>query len=153
MERSVRCATTVPLHNRRPSTSRPPEPARIYVTIVSKNPETIHGLESYLRGAGVPSHCARALRDIDAVAPACATAAVIFPDDFESADVLAFMRHLRGARPRLLALLVTREPGRFQAVAGGDGRSLPPLVLPRPSFGWDILDAIRAHAETALEPT
>ena len=53
------------------------------------------------------------------------------------------------ARPRFLALLVTREPRRYRAVIEADARSVTPLVLPKPSFGWDILDAIRAHAETA----
>ena len=125
--------------------------AGIYVAIVSKNLDTIQGLESYLRVAGVPSHCVRALRDVEAVAPACATAAVIFPDDFVEDEVLTFVRRLRGERPRLLALLVTRTPNRFRGVAVADGKSLPPLLLPKPSFGWDILDAIRAHAETRSE--
>jgi hypothetical protein len=79
------------------------------------------------------------------VAPPCATAAVIFPDDFADEDVVALMRRLRRTRPRLFSLIVTREPHRFVDVVKPDGRSLPPLMLPKPSFGWDILDAIRAH--------
>jgi hypothetical protein len=63
--------------------------------------------------------------------------------------VLTIVRELRRARPRLLSLIVTREPQRFLDVMQDDGRSCPPVMLPRPSFGWDILDAVRAHAEAA----
>jgi hypothetical protein len=123
--------------------------ARVYVSIVSANPETLDGLHSYLCGAGVSSHCTRGVQDLALVAPELATAAVIFPDDFENEEVLVLLRALRRARPRLLSLIVTRAPQCFRDVVQDDGRSLPPVVLPKPSFGWDILDAIRAHSEAA----
>jgi hypothetical protein len=127
----------------------PPKKARSqpYVAIVSNNPETLDGLQTYLQQAGVPSHGTRALHDLNMVAPEFATAAVIFPDDFANDAAVALVRNLRRRRPRLLALIVTREPHRFRSLTDADGRSRPPLVLPRPSFGWDILDAIRADAE------
>ena len=81
-------------------------------------------------------------------APPGATAAIIFPDDFEDEAVRALIRQLRRARPRLLSVIVTRAPQRFLDIAKPDGRSLPPIMLPKPSFGWDILDAIRAHANS-----
>ena len=123
--------------------------APIHVAIVSANPETLDGLQAYLSGAGIPSHCTRAVLDLNMVAPQRATAAVIFPDEFEEPQVLALMRQLRRSRPRFLSLIVTREPQRFHEVVQVDGRSLPPIILPKPSFGWDILDAIRAHANAA----
>jgi hypothetical protein len=122
--------------------------ARTYVTIVSKNPETMKGLESYFGSVGVFSHCVRLADDLQAIAPDFATATVIFPDDFDEADILALLRQVRRLRPRLLALLVTREPQRFRTATEPDGTSLPPIVLPKPSFGWDIVDTIRAHAAT-----
>ncbi len=121
--------------------------APVHVSIVSANPETLDGLHAYLCGAGVPSRCTRALQDVALVVPLSAKAAVIFPDDFEHDQVLLLVRELRRARPRLLALIVTREPQRFREVVQADGRSLPPILLPKPSFGWDILDAIRAHSD------
>jgi hypothetical protein len=120
----------------------------IYVSIVSSNPETLDGFQSYLGAAGVPSHCARMIQNVRSVAPDRATAIVIFPDDFPEDDVFALMRHLRVARPSLLPLLVTSEPQRFRNVLEEDGRRLRPIVFPKPAFGWDILDAIRDHAET-----
>ena len=127
--------------------ARRKERAPIYVSIVSANPETLDGLHAYLEGAGVSSHCDRAVRDLETVAPRRATATVLFPDDFEDDEVLALIKRLRRARPRLFSLIVTRAPQRFHDVAKPDGRSLPPIMLPKPSFGWDILDAIRAQAE------
>jgi len=119
----------------------------LYASIVSANPETLDGLQTYLGDAGVPSHCTRAIRDIERVAPPCATATIIFPDDFEHEDILALVRALRRRRPHILSLIVTREPQRFFEATKPDGRSVPPTLLPKPSFGWDILDAIRAHAD------
>ena len=81
------------------------------------------------------------------VAPKRANAAVIFPDDFEDREMLKLVRLLRRTRPRLLSLIVTREPQRFRDVVQADGRSLPPIILAKPSFGWEILDAIRAHSD------
>jgi hypothetical protein len=118
----------------------------MYVTIVSNNPETLDALHSYLGRVGIPSHGTRAAHDFTTVAPECATATVIFPDDFDEAVVLRLVAELRRKRPRLLPLLVTRAPNRFQSVVSEDDRSLTPIVLARPSFGWDILDAIRDHS-------
>jgi len=130
-----------------PTSTKRRSPTSLHVSIVSSNPETVNGLRAYLRSAGVPSHGARALRDLALVAPAWASAIVLFPDDFPDDEVTALLDALRAARPRLLSLLVTRAPQRFRAVVGAD--ALPPVVLPKPSFGWDILDAIRAHIEPA----
>jgi hypothetical protein len=87
------------------------------------------------------------VRDLDRAASRSATAAVLFPDDFEYEEVIALVRQLRRARPRLFLLIVTRHPQHFHDVVKPDGRSLPPVILPKPSFGWDILDAIRAQSD------
>jgi hypothetical protein len=99
--------------------------------------------------AGVTSHCTSNVAELATIAPREATAAVIFPDGFADAEVIALVRRLRRARPELCALLITRKPQRFASVLQADGRSVPPIVLPTPSFGWEILDAIRAHDPTA----
>ncbi len=120
-------------------------PGGTWVAIVSNNPETLDGLKHYFGQTGIASHCTSAVRDLAAVAPARATAAVIFPDDFDERDVLELLRALRRHRPDVLALLVTRDPNRFRPAVEADGHPLPPILLPRPSFGWEIVDVIRAH--------
>lgn len=122
-------------------------PLSTYVTIVSRNPETLDGLQDYLGRAGIPSRCTRALHDVAAVAPEHATATVIFPDEFAEAAVLALVLELRRKHPRLLTLLITRSPNRFRSILGGeDPRSPTLMVLPKPLFGWVILDAIRGQS-------
>jgi hypothetical protein len=126
-----------------PTRARPNSP---HVTIVSDNPETLRGLLAYFDGAGVSTHGTRSLGDLDGV-PATTTAVVLFPDDFAAPLVLTAIAHFRRTRPRVLLLLVTREPQALDGALAPDGRSLPPLVLPKPAFGWTILDAIRMHTD------
>ena len=40
-------------------------------------------------------------------------------------------------------MVVTRDPRRYLATADGGGDA---VILPRPSFGWEILDALRGRA-------
>lgn len=115
-----------------------------YVTIVADNPQTIEGLYSYFTRVGVTSNVARELDAVSIVPPA-ATAVVLFPDDFGPADVEVKLLALRRARPSLLIVLVTGAPQLFGAALAPDGRSVLPLVLPKPAFGWSILDAIRGR--------
>ena len=117
------------------------------VMVVADNRETIDGLHSYFQGAGVASHTARGLGDATAIR-AATTALVLFPDEFDAKDVVRRIAALRTSRPRLLLVVVTSAPQRFRSALEPDGRSLLPIVLPKPAFGWAILDAIRAHACT-----
>jgi hypothetical protein len=115
-----------------------------YVTIVAGNPQTIDVLYSYFERAGLT---ASATSELEAVAmiPSAATAVVLFPDDFGASEVAARLLTLRRARPKLLIVLVTGAPQHLGAALAPDGRSVPPLVLPKPAFGWTILDAIRGR--------
>ena len=119
-----------------------PAPRMLHVLVVARSRETIDGLHAYLGGAGVESHGTRTLADVGAP-PAATTAVVVFPDDFEVTAVVPVLRSLRAARPRLRIVLVTGAPQRFQPALAPDSRSIPPIVLPRPAFGWTILDAVR----------
>ena len=125
---------------RRPA-SRPPR-----VVVVANNPQTIDVLDAYFKQVGVASNGTREL-DPTSMVPAAATALVLFPDDFGHADIERAILRLRRARPKLLIVLVTGAPQHLAAALEPDGRSVPPLVLPRPAFGWTILDAIRARSK------
>ncbi len=119
---------------------------QIHVSIVAGNPATLEGLRAYFDRVGVASHGTETVRDVEQMPPAT-TAVVLFPDDFAVEEVEPRLLALRRARPSVLVVLVTREPTSFKTAVSADGRSLPPIVLPRPAFGWTILDAIREHAE------
>lgn len=118
-----------------------------YVLVIAHSRETIDGLHAYLGGMGIESHGMRALGDVGRV-PATATGVVVFPDDFDAGAVVAVLRSLRDARPGLLVVLVTGAPQRFHEVLASDPRGGSIVALPKPAFGWTILDAIRKHAES-----
>jgi len=118
----------------------------LHVIIVSDNPETIDGLENYLRGAGVTTQSTRFLEKALEMIPVLPAALVLFPDNFAKDAVFATVTVLQAQRPRTLAVLVTGEPKRFQALPSIPG-ALPPLVVQRPAWGWTILDAIRANVD------
>lgn len=125
-------------------TSVPPRPP-LHVAVVADNPETVGDLHEYLTDAGIAVDPTRALRAAADLA-ASVSAVVMFPDDYEETAVMANIAALRSARPRLLILLVTSAPQRLGSAAGPDGETTQPLLLPKPAFGWSILEVVRAHA-------
>jgi len=128
-----------------------PPASRSHVTLIADNPETLDGLQAYLAGVGVASRTTRVLRDAALILPG-SSAVVLFPDDFALKDVERRLASLRASRPELLIVLVTSLPGHFHTALAADERSLTPVVLPKPAFGWVILDAIRAH-ERSEDPS
>lgn len=119
--------------------------ARLEIAIIADNPETLEALTRYLEDAGLHVHALKHLKP-SALAAMPLAAVVLFPDELPLKAVCAAITGLRAARPRSLILLVTSNPQSFRAVMESDGSSLLPVAVPKPAFGWVILDAIRAHA-------
>jgi DNA-binding response OmpR family regulator len=122
-----------------PRRSRPP----LTVTLVSTSGEPL--VEAYLRRAGVAVHVSRGIdRANDAAAPASA-ALVVFADDFDLDAVESVASRVRNDRSASLVVIVTAEPrSLLDRAAFGDA-----VVLPKPAWGWTVLDAIRARLEPA----
>jgi hypothetical protein len=116
---------------------------RTSVTIVATNPETLDGLQSYLRGAGVAARGTRDLAECTRFAADSEgkVAVIIFPDDFRWEKVVAALAELAALRPRVLPVLVTAHPQKFQKLVAAEDV----IVMPRPIWGFAILDAIRAE--------
>jgi len=116
--------------------------------VVAANLETLENLRAYLANAGFVAHGSRrlALEARDQV-----TAIVVFPDDFTEDEVVAYLRQARTARPDLVLVTVTRTVRRFEAKTTRDGRPLDLIVLPRPAFGWMILESLRGRATATPE--
>jgi hypothetical protein len=123
-------------------------PAPLEVVIIAASRATVAELGTYLSNAGVVAGTAAALTGPAAI-PASVDAVILFPDELEVAEVTAGIAALRRARPRLLLVVVTGAPQRLRPALDPDGRSFPPIVLPRPAFSWTILDAVREHARGA----
>jgi hypothetical protein len=41
---------------------------------------------------------------------------------------------------------VTSEPKRYRSIPNTGGKAVEPVVLPKPAWGWTILDAIQRRA-------
>ncbi len=111
------------------------------MAVVAESRETLDGLHSYLQRAGIPSSGTRRLGELEALA-GDASAMVIFPDELHTVTVSSLVSELLRDRPHLLVILVTGTPHAFQ-FAQVPARRV--IVLPKPAFGWTILDALRDH--------
>jgi hypothetical protein len=80
--------------------------------------------------------------------PPTSAAVILFPDEFEGDLVSRALALLDGQRPDVLAVIVTKEPRRFEHPSGENGKGPPALVIPRPAWAWTILDAIRARLDS-----
>jgi hypothetical protein len=118
--------------------------AKLHVAIVSRNPETLDGLEAYLQQAGVSTSTTRQI-ERSAQIGSGVSALVLFPDDFEWDGVVQALILCSSSNPRALPVIVTNAPQRFENLHWPKNTTIP-LVVPRPAWGWKILDAIRAHS-------
>jgi len=119
---------------------------QMHVTVVSNNSETLNDFREYLRRAGVVTSSTRFMDRSIEVAPAWASAVVLFPDGFDREAVVAALASLGEHRPTALPVLVTKDPKQFACLPSFH-EALLPLIVPRPAWGWTILDAIRARRD------
>jgi hypothetical protein len=119
---------------------------RLHLTIVTGNPETLDGLELYVRRAGASTNGTRRIGELVEMTPEIASAVVLFPDDFEWDAVVSGLTQLRTERPKVLPVVVTSDARRFELLPVMQG-GIPPLVIPKPVWGWTILDSIRARLD------
>jgi hypothetical protein len=118
------------------------------VTIVAVRSETLDGLKWYFSRRGLSARATRRLADADH--EPC-TAIVLFPDEFPFDDVQRALHRFRRDRPDLLMVLVTSALERHAAIAV-DAESLT-IIIPKPAWGWLILEAIRAGIEAKSDST
>lgn len=114
--------------------------------LVGRNEDTVEALRVYLCGAGVVARSTSSLVETTRMKRATA-AVVIFPDGYAAAAAVSAILAIRTRSPRTLIVLVTSLPQTYRPATQPDGRSPVPLVLPRPAYGWTIVDAIRAHVD------
>jgi hypothetical protein len=114
------------------------------LTLVSANAETLRSVEDYLANFGARLSSTSRLTELAADTEAFgADAVVVFADDYAPADVRAALRTL--SLP--LTVIVTTERAEYESLH----RELPGvmILLPRPIWGWVLLDAVRSGAHGA----
>jgi hypothetical protein len=137
----VRCSRAAVSH--RTETARPRKQP-LHVLIASDSVETLDGLQLYLRQANVVARSTRVL-DPRLIHSDGVVAVVLFADDFTERAVLDVVTDLVSGRKGILPVLVTGEPLKFMRVMRSDDPAFVPIVLPKPAWGWTILDAIRGR--------
>jgi hypothetical protein len=113
------------------------------VAIISGDAETRGELEAYLRAAGVTPWATGAIQQCVELAPPGTVAFVFFPDGFPTESVVRAVEVLTKRRPSALPVLVTAHARELEELRLGD----KVLIVPRPVWGWAILDAVRAHLD------
>ncbi|HVU00475.1 MAG TPA: hypothetical protein VHE30_01940 [Polyangiaceae bacterium] len=111
------------------------------VTLVSASPDTLEGLQLYLRAAGLNVASSRHLKDAPSLLQDSA-ALVLFPDDFEWPAVCSALEAAAVAKVTLRIVVVTQRPKQFEEMS----RAEPApeiIVVVKPAWSWAILDAIR----------
>ncbi len=107
----------------------------LVVVVVSDNSETLDGLARYLSGVGIAVRGTRVLAEASKLAPRGRSAVVVFPDDYPKTKVTATLTTLNGRA--IPTVLITSDLRNFAETNN--------VVLPKPAWGWTILDAIREH--------
>lgn len=128
------------------ATLRRPATGALRALLIGRDADSLAALRVYLRGAGVIVRATSALSGAARVGRAT-TAVVLFPDGYAVAPAASVIRKIRATLPRVLVVLVTSSPQSFRPAIQPEALSTAPLVLPKPAYGWTILDAIRAHVE------
>lgn len=121
------------------------------VTVIGVNARTVDSLHRYLTDAGVESSAMRQLPDVTALSN-LGDALVLFPDDFDACAVLSAVASVQRLRPELQLLLITSAPQQYQCRESSNDAPLP-ILLPKPAFGWSILDAIREAVSRHVVPS
>jgi hypothetical protein len=108
------------------------------LTLISADRETLDGVQAYLERAGARVRTTSRLDEAEDTSSG-ADAVVFFADDYslEESDII-----LAGLAVRLL-VIVTAEIAAFNARRGSWPRAERVVVLPRPAWGWVLLDAVR----------
>lgn len=113
--------------------------------IVCAREETSRELGRYLQAAGVHVAVHRELSGAPAMT--AEQTMVLFPDDFTTDEVNAHLQTASAASPRTKLIVITAHPQRFERAAAREGCESRLIALPRPAFGWAILEAIRSDSQ------
>lgn len=110
--------------------------------IVGDDADLLGQLRAYLSHAGVEARTTRRLDD--AWRKGSAAAIVLFPDDFEAGEVTDGLSRLltRSQCPRVI--VITAGPRLFEPLFERLAASDSVVILPKPVWGWAILDLLRS---------
>jgi len=109
------------------------------LALISNDRETLDGVKDYFERAGARLRATNRLEEASDTA-AGAEAVVFFADDYPLEEARAAVA---GLSVRLV-VIVTADVAAFNACRKGRASAERIVVLPRPAWGWVLLEAIRA---------
>lgn len=110
--------------------------------IVGGDADLLGQLRDYLSHAGVEARASRRLND--AWRRGSAEAVVLFPDDFEAGEVTDGLSLLLARSPCPRVIVITAGPRLFEPLIECFAASDSVVILPKPVWGWAILDLLRS---------
>jgi len=115
--------------------------------IVCDDAELLTQLCDYLIRAGVPVRGTRRLGD--AWLRGGSEALVLLPDDFDAGEVTDGLSRLLSLARCPLVIVITAGPRLYEPLVEGFGSPESVVLMPKPVWGWTILDLLRAWKDRA----
>jgi hypothetical protein len=112
------------------------------VLVISRNTSTARDLAFYFQKSGVPTVVSDRFDPPDGSHRI--TAVVVFPDEFPAQSAAVGLLAVARQFSNSTLVIVTRDVERFEDVAlrARAGKPGPWFVLPRPTWGWVLLDRV-----------
>jgi hypothetical protein len=118
-----------------------PDAALLQALVVCDDEDTSLQLRDYLARAGVSARATRQLDD--AWRQDGGAALVLLPDAFDAGAVTDGLSRLSSRVPPPLVIVVTALPRLFEPLLASWGNPDSVVVMPKPVWGWTILDLLR----------
>jgi len=120
----------------------------IKVLIISSDDATINGTRKYLGRAGASARSVTRLSE--AVSSAANVHAVLlFADDYSRESAIEMVEQLRRKLTAKIVIVVSEQVESFASIGAGESTGAV-TALRRPTWGWMLLDAIRAQLGSAV---
>jgi len=113
--------------------------------VVCDDDDTLLRLRDYLIRAGVQTRATRQLTD---VWKPSSEAIVLLPDDFSVRDVTDGLSSLLSRPQAPFLIIVTAGPRLFESLIESQGKADSVVIIPKPVWGWTILDLLRGWRST-----
>jgi hypothetical protein len=111
--------------------------------VVCDDDDTLIRLRDYLVRAGMQTRATRRLSD--AWKSSSGEGIVLLPDDFDTAQVTEGLSGMLARAPSPFVIIVTAWPPLFEPLVQSIGDPDSVVLMPKPVWGWTILDLLRAR--------
>jgi hypothetical protein len=125
-----------------------PEATASCVLVVGADAELLEQLRHYLTRAGIRARGTRCLDE--AWRTARGQALVLFPDDFDAGAVADGLGRVCSGSPYPKVIIITAGPRLFDPLLESLGRPDSVVVMPKPVWGWTILELLRGAPACTL---